>query len=124
MNKSYNQSNYNTLLANCYLEYDIILEKYYIDTIILTTIVVNISKDELKFICKLGDRIIDHNARMIMQGSVITFNSRDFKNLVKISNSTYRSEKEGFIVDLIKQENSSDYLVKSVKFYVKISPEK
>lgn len=132
--ENFGQGNFNTIFANCSFEYYQDGRFYLIADLVSPTelITFNIQKDVIKFICNLGDKIIDQNARTILQGSMISFDNKDFKNLIKSSTSTsqkvseqsvYKLEKEGFVIELEKI-NQQEYKLIKAFFYVKINPEK
>ena len=83
--ENFGQNNYESLLCDCYLEYDEIEDKLMLISHIKDNISFNIEKDSLKFICNLGEKIIDSNAKINLQGSMLTFDIKDFKNLKKVS---------------------------------------
>jgi hypothetical protein len=73
-------SNLETLVLNTYLEFHdshklIIYSKVHDD------IKINIDKHSIKFICMLGDQIIDNNCKMIYHANFLTFDHNDFKQM-------------------------------------------
>jgi len=66
------------------LEYDNQDEKLMLISHIKENIIFNIHKDSLKFICNLGEKIIDQSAKINIQGSMLTFENKDFKNVKKV----------------------------------------
>lgn len=78
--ENYAQNTSETLVLNCFLEYDR-QSRLVLSGRIVENIVVNIKTDSLKFICMLGDRLIDSNSRIIFQGNFLTFDLHDFKLL-------------------------------------------
>lgn len=127
ISENYNQSNYTTFLSNCSLNYNYTNEKYYLEASINSNnIMLNQQKEAIKFICKLGEKTIDQNTRVIMPGSIISFDYRDFKSglLIGTSPSVYQIEKDGFIIELTKSDSGVDLILRRVYFYVKILPEK
>ena len=82
--ENFGQNNYESLLCDCYLEYDNQDEKLMLISHIKENIIFNIHKDSLKFICNLGEKIIDQSAKINIQGSMLTFENKDFKNVKKV----------------------------------------
>lgn len=83
--ENFGTNNYKTLLCDCYLEQEENESRLMLVSHIRDEITFNIQKDSLKFICNLGDKIIDQNAKINIQGSIITFDIKDFKDLKKVS---------------------------------------
>lgn len=82
--ENFGQNNYESLLCDCYLEEDSD-KRLMLVSHIRDEIKFNIQKDSLKFICNLGEKIIDQNAKINIQGSMLTFDIKDFKELKKVS---------------------------------------
>lgn len=123
------------LILNTYLEFHtnyklILYSKVYEE------IKINTEKHSIKFICMLGDQIIDCNCKMIYQAIFLTFDQNDFKNMTqfkkeKSDENFYKVEKDGVVINFIKDKNERTsktneniYILYSIYFYVNIKPSK
>ena len=78
--ENYGQSSYDTIVLNTYLEFHD-SNRLILYSRVNNEIQINIKKHSIKFICMLGDQIIDHNCKMIYHANFLTFEYSDFKNL-------------------------------------------
>ncbi len=73
-------SNLETLVLNTYLEFHD-SHKLIIYSKVSEEIKINVERHSIKFICMLGDQIIDSYCRMIYHANFLTFDSSDFKTM-------------------------------------------
>jgi hypothetical protein len=74
------QSNLETLVLNTYLEFHD-SHKLIIYSKLSEDIKINVDRHSIKFICMLGDQIIDNYCRMIYHANFLTFETNDFKSM-------------------------------------------
>jgi hypothetical protein len=73
-------ANMDTLVLNTYLEFHD-SHKLILYSKVHDEIKINVERHSIKFICMLGDQIIDNNCRMIYHANFLTFDHNDFKQM-------------------------------------------
>jgi uncharacterized protein YbgA (DUF1722 family) len=73
-------SNLETLVLNTYLEFHD-SHKLILYSKVNDEIKINVERHSIKFICMLGDQIIDNFCKMIYHANFLTFDSADFKSM-------------------------------------------
>lgn len=124
-------TNLETLVLNTYLEFHD-SHKLILYSKVHDEIKINTDRHSIKFICMLGDQIIDNFCRMIYHANFLTFDGNDFKTMTTFYKNNnkeeqyFRLEKDGVVINFTKDSTcrSDDYILYSIYFYIKINPAK